>query len=248
MLRLGFIVAITGSKFFGGPPFSGALLLPPGLLKRIDTLTLPEGLADYSSRLDWPGELQAKAGLRWANEANLGLGLRWVAALSEMDRYFAAPGDLRLAVLRYFEQAAREKARGAALLQEVPGQADIAAREPNGILSFFMKHADGAPFSLAETAAIHARLRQPWASGSSDGAALAQIFHLGQPVAIGRRAALRICASAPLISEIAERVEAGESLEAAFAPWGRRLDALFEKWAALIALLSAQRAGHAGEP
>ncbi len=249
MLRLGFMVVITGSKFFGGPPFSGALLVPPGLLRKIEQLAPPAGLADYSSRLDWPRDLRDKVRMRWANEANLGLGLRWVAALSEMERYFAAPAHLRGEVWSHFEQAVRRRARSVAHLHEAPGDADSATGRSKGILSFVMSHRDGGPFSLAETASVHARLRAPCARGSSDDAALEQIFHLGQPVPIGRSAALRICASAPLISDIAERVQRGESLDAAFEPWGRRLGALFVKWAALIGeTIDRRGAIRSGEP
>ena len=243
MLRLGFIVVITGSKFFGGPPFSGALLVPPALIERIGRWTPPAGLADYTSRQDWPADLRAGVRLPWANEANLGLGLRWVAALAEMEPYFAAPADLRRAVLTLFERVVREKARTASRLHEASDDPHAAERTPKGILPFMMTHPDGEPFSLAETAAVHARLRQPFAPGGAADAAFPRIFHLGQPVAIGRKTALRVCASAPLVNEIIERVRAGEPLEAAFVPCARRLDALFAKWTALIGEAIDQRRG-----
>ena len=54
-LDCGFMVLITGSKFAGGPPLSGALLLSEGIATRLCSAPLPpEGLADYSARLDWP--------------------------------------------------------------------------------------------------------------------------------------------------------------------------------------------------
>jgi hypothetical protein len=240
-LEQGFMVAITGSKFFGGPPFSGALLLPPQILARIGALTLPVGLADYSSRLDWPDALQAKAPLRWANEANLGLGLRWVAALAEMERFFALPGNLRSGIAAYFASAVRTRAQDIDNLREMSGGPDSPAEASESILPFIMTHSDGAPFSMAETAAIHARLREPCASLRPSDPALEQIFHLGQPVAVGPHTALRVCVSAPVISEIAERVKAGERLEAAFAPWNCRLDALFEKWRRLMDETSVRR-------
>jgi hypothetical protein len=240
-LESGFIVAITGSKFFGGPAFSGALLLPPQILARIEQLALPAGLADYSSRLDWPDALQAKVRLRWTNEANLGLGLRWVAALDEMERFFALPDDLRSSVLVGFTREVRKRAESLDNLHEISGDPHSPRQELDSILPFVMTHPGGAPFSFAETASIHARLRAPCASLSAGDPALRQIFHLGQPVAVGPTTALRVCASAPIISEIAERVEEGESFAAAFAPWGRNLDALFEKWRRLIGEASAPR-------
>jgi hypothetical protein len=248
-LERGFLVAITGSKFFGGPAFSGALLLPPQIVERITHLTLPAGLADYGSRLDWPDGLRAKVQLRWANEANLGLGLRWVAALEEMERFFALPADIRSAALAAFESAVRKRAQSFQSLCEISGGSNSLREGPDSILPFAMTHRDGAPFSFAETAAIHARLRLPCARLSAGDSVLPQIFHLGQPVAVGPKTALRICASAPMISEIAERVLEGESLTAAFAPWGRNLDALFEKWRRLMDEISAQRhASIPGEP
>lgn len=240
-LERGFLVAITGSKFFGGPAFSGALLLPPRIVARIRQSTLPPGLADYSSRLDWPSGLRAKLQLRWANEANLGLGLRWIAGLEEMERFFALPEDIRSAALAAFESEVRKRAASARTLCEISGDSNSLREGPDSILPFAMAHRDGAPYSFAETAAIHARLRLPCRRLSADDPVLPQIFHLGQPVAVGSKTALRICASAPMISEIAERVRKGESLMAAFAPWARNLDALFEKWRRLMDEISAQR-------
>jgi hypothetical protein len=241
LLRLGFMVAITGSKFFAGPPFSGALLLPPRILARIGQLALPAGLADYSSRLDWPGDLQAKIRLPWANDANLGLGLRWVAALSEMERFFAAPSDLRFRILTYFERAVRRRAERLESLREIADDLDPLREEPSGILPFIMVHPDGEPFSAGETGAIHARLRSSRTHLSGDDLCFREIFHLGQPVAVGAETALRVCASAPMISEIAARVAEGESLDVAFAQWGCNLDALFEKWQWLMSEIFAER-------
>jgi hypothetical protein len=48
--------------------------------------------------------------------------------------------------------------------------------------------------------------------------------HLGQPVMVGERAALRVCASMPMVTWAAEQGFAG--VEAG-------LDELFEAWAAL---------------
>ena len=233
-LERGLMVAITGSKFFGGPPFSGALLLPRQILWRIERLALPDGLADYSSRLDWPRDLRARTELAWRNEANLGLGLRWVAALEEMDRFYALPGDLSRKVLAYFADEVRKRSQSADHIREIGRRSSQRAGAPDTILSFAMTHPDGAPFSPAETAAVHARLKQRWPR-SPGGRGGAQIFHLGQPVVIGPRAALRVCASAPLISDIAERVIAGETIENAFAGWSRNIDQLFAKWTQLMA-------------
>jgi hypothetical protein len=229
-LERGFMVAITGSKFFGGPPFSGALLVPPQIMRGIVELALPAGLADYSSRLDWPRELRAKSSLRWNNDANLGLGLRWVAALEEMDRYYRLPQQLRCRTLAYFERQVRMQSQDIDGLHEIRHPATIPSSDPNGILSFVMTDADGAAWSAAETAAIHRLLREPLAPRSALEGPAERMFHLGQPVVIGPRTALRVCASAPLISDVTERVQSGDAIERAFAAWRQDIDALFAKW------------------
>lgn len=87
---------------------------------------------------------------------------------------------------------------------------------------------------------VHARLKLPSASQAGLLSA-ARVFNLGQPVAIGRKHALRVCVSAPMISDIADCVQAGESLEGAFAQWRIDIEALFEKWRWLMKMASARR-------
>ncbi len=59
----GFLVQITGSKFFGGPPFSGALLVPPAVAARAAKgLWLPPGLTAYCARAEWPQAFAATTG------------------------------------------------------------------------------------------------------------------------------------------------------------------------------------------
>lgn len=49
---LGFLTLITGSKFYCGPPFSGAVLFPPAALRELQTgfEELPSGFDDYFTR------------------------------------------------------------------------------------------------------------------------------------------------------------------------------------------------------
>lgn len=49
---LGFVTLITGSKFYCGPPFSGAVLFPPAALRELETgfKDLPSGFDDYFTR------------------------------------------------------------------------------------------------------------------------------------------------------------------------------------------------------
>jgi hypothetical protein len=53
-LENSFWVALTGSKFVGGPAFSGVLLLPSTASGRLCTHILSPALNAYSARADWP--------------------------------------------------------------------------------------------------------------------------------------------------------------------------------------------------
>jgi hypothetical protein len=61
------IVLISGSKFFRGPPSSGAVILPPSLMQRLlaasHTTPLPKGLNSFIGKSEIPREL-----VRWREE------------------------------------------------------------------------------------------------------------------------------------------------------------------------------------
>jgi hypothetical protein len=230
LLSRGFLVAITGSKFAGGPAFCGALLVPPTLLARIERKELPQGLAAFGAQLDWPAALRARLPLGFLGAANLGLALRWEAALAEIERFFAWPADLRTKIMfRFYENVARRAATASDLALLAPSAA-------NGdcfghtILGVTMRHADCRCFDMTEAAAIQRHLREGRGENGQSGR-----VHLGQPVEIGKAGVLRVCASAPLVNDIAERIETGFSFKQAFAPVEDGIADLFHAWAALVA-------------
>ena len=91
-LARGWMVMITGSKFFTGPPFCGALLLPARLAARLrGSGLLPAGLADYGGQPDWPSRASAGATRVLGDQANPGMLLRWQAALAEMQAFALVP-------------------------------------------------------------------------------------------------------------------------------------------------------------
>tara|TARA_R110002033_G_scaffold42958_6_gene84361 strand:+ start:519 stop:2591 length:2073 start_codon:yes stop_codon:yes gene_type:complete len=90
-LHKGYIVSITGSKYFTGPPYSGALILPDSVSKSIQGIksTLPEGLTKYYNHSDWPTSWHCSKDL--CEGFNYGSYMRWNAAIVEMERYFMTP-------------------------------------------------------------------------------------------------------------------------------------------------------------
>ncbi|MGZ5837329.1 MAG: hypothetical protein ACXWJ5_14150 [Xanthobacteraceae bacterium] len=213
-LDRGYMVIVTGSKFFTGPAFSGALLIPAGLSHALGAVTaVAPGLRDYSSRSDWPlgwTTLRSQFQVR----ANLGQWLRWEAALEEIRAYYSVPDQFRLLALTTFgEGVARIIASSPSLrllaLQQKPGNSDVEDEElaQPTIFPFVIRHGDGV-LSLDDCRKIYRALAENTcaANGNEHPEIATSVCLVGQPVALGGfaphpTAALRICASARLAIE-----------------------------------------------
>jgi hypothetical protein len=233
-LECGCMVLITGSKFAGGPPFCGALLLPEAIAHRLRRApSPPEGLADYSARLDWPHALQDTFA-REFTFANLGAGLRWAAALAELKRLQGVPQELQATILSHFQAAVLARARSSPFATTLYDVTDGDRGTPS-IVPILARHGIGAAFTAAETAVLHSSLRKPLpaSAGGRHQDGLDRVIHVGQPLAVGSRSAIRICASARHVADVAMGIAQGAPLVDAFAPIASNLDLLFAKWAAI---------------
>jgi len=100
LIKLGFIVMATGSKFYGGPPFSGAVIFPSKYSEELkDHLSksvacrsciinslLPGYICATTVSKNWP-ELRVLL----PESPNFGLALRWSLALRNITRYHQIP-------------------------------------------------------------------------------------------------------------------------------------------------------------
>lgn len=223
-LDAGFMVMVTGSKFAGGPPFAGAVLLPPSMVARMRLTALPAGLFVYSAAADWPARL--RDGIDgFAMAANIGLGLRWEAALAELEALAALDRALVDRVVASFAAVVRQHVSSCASF-ELLDQAETAA-EP-GRRTIFPIITRAASGTAASAEFLHRALRTPLPSEQTDSGG--RIYHVGQPVTVGHRSALRVCLSAPHIIAVGERVREGHAFHDAFAPLAADLNALFLKW------------------
>jgi hypothetical protein len=212
-LALDAAVLITGSKFFTGPPFAGAAILPPALTARLQTGMLPEGLDAYFGRDEFDAACPAAAHL--PATGNYGLALRWHAALAEMRAFFAVPPARRHAILAAFNAtAARKIAENPALvLLPRPILRRTDEDEPwerlRTILTFTLRcPLDPTRYlTPAEARAVYVWLNadlRGFLPGTPDVAA--RICHIGQPVNLpqtaceGVQGVLRVSAGARLIS------------------------------------------------
>lgn len=206
-----FMVAITGSKFVGGPAFCGALLLPAGVAQRGRTVPL-NALVDYSARSDWPADWQSARVLQ--ESANLGQLLRWEAALVELHRFKAIPEQDTHDFLYAWQHAVSTRLAQDDTFEALPVMAlsrGTTSGQPGWdgvqtILGFrvFKRIAGGGRqvLSLEETTQLYQQLRGGLGVVGSTGAR----FQVGQPVLCGQQddrpvGALRLCSGARLVTE-----------------------------------------------
>jgi hypothetical protein len=208
-LGLGFLVAVTGSKFLTGPTFSGALFIPGAAAERLRARLPRPGLLPYSARAEWPAGWVAGAALTEA--ANYGLLLRWEAALSDLRDFRALPDAAVETAVRGLTDAVQARLEADPWFEPLETRPlDRSALGVNRgwdsvptVFPFLLRHAgdrhDGF-LSLAAGQDVYREL-------------MSRRVRLGQPVRCGERegrpiSALRLCNSARLITE---SVAAGDS-------------------------------------
>jgi hypothetical protein len=223
-IERGWIVQITGSKFFTGPPFSGALLAPAAVAGRLADRPLPAGLGLYSGRAEWPSDQPGLESL--LPDGNHGLVMRWQAALAEMKAFAEVPALRRRSVLHRFVCHVDQCIAG------TPGLLAVSPRPTEGQLLDWDATETIRCFAIRQTAAAaedpaQGELREAfldiagarkvyvWLNADlypalhgvvadQDHAVLRRRCHIGQPVAVavhGRpAAALRVSAGARLVS------------------------------------------------
>ncbi len=217
-LERGFMVAVTGSKFVTGPAFSGALLVPRPVVRKLRGRTLPLSLRAYGARAEFPPGWAAVRALDAV--ANYGLLLRWEAALAELREFQAVPEPDTRGFLQEFAISVRKRLAEDPLFEPLPAPAldrnpVVAAAswdQVPTIFPFLLRRPGGGFLGRSETQNVYRAVSRDAshllgaAADPSLRAAASLRSQLGQPVACGTRggtpvSALRLCASARLAVE-----------------------------------------------
>jgi hypothetical protein len=157
-LARGAIVFVTGSKFMGGPPFSGFALVPRALAE--GAAPLPEGFATLFRRAEWPAHWPGAQDL--PDSVNIGLLLRLEASTVELERFQRLDEAAVARVIRAFHAAVRaeiiEKTGARRVAPYPPGEIAEADTHPIEMrtLSTLDLSAQGAGFEDAQ--AWHKRM------------------------------------------------------------------------------------------
>ncbi|MCO4747939.1 MAG: hypothetical protein KC912_24315 [Proteobacteria bacterium] len=207
-LTCGFVVMFTGSKFYSGPPFSGALFLPGEWAG--DPGPIPAALHSWFDAASLPTAWHlARASLSHAS--NPGLMLRWRAAMAEIIAYHAIVPRRRAAVYATFAGAVHE-------ILGPDGPIDLEFPRPpthglvTGLGAFptvfgFRVRDEHGWLDTPRMKTLH-RLLDEDESGPFGA------HHLGQPVALGppgedRRVLLRVALGARTVTDLAREPDAG---------------------------------------
>jgi hypothetical protein len=218
-LEHGFMIQATGSKFAGGPPFCGVVLLPALLADEIAArLSLPRGIADYSAALDWPTALRHRFGQMWGSQTNIGLGLRWVAALDGIASMAAIDDNMQTRIADHFAKEVRARAKNLRGIEFDHDEPDFGS---STIVPLAVRDRYGSSSAFSAAQRIQAALRE---QGHGP------VCHVGQPVRLGNQTVLRVAASAYTLAGVAARLSSGGDIDQAFQPVSAHLDSLFEKW------------------
>ncbi len=212
LLDRGYMVLVTGSKFFGGPAFSGALLVPSSLSRALEAgeKTIAPGILDYANRSDWP-VAWAKLRSGFASRPNLGQWLRWEAALEEIEAYYQVPYAFRAKALREYRTGIESLISLSPSLH--PVDAANAATDDEELSEAtifpFTLHRQGGVLSAHDCRVFYHALAEDL-SRAIDGSDAerdlgARRCLVGQPVRIERlkapTAALRFCVGARLVTD-----------------------------------------------
>lgn len=196
-LDIGCIVLMTGSKFAGGPPFSGFALVPVAVQRR--ARPLPTGFRRLAARAEWPTGWPGADCLQ--DLSNPGLLLRLQAALVEIERFGALPADSVTHVIARFNHHATHLVKQLGL-GEVPGAGGASCLASETLRTFDLsKRWPDCDFDTAKR--MHADIAR------HSHARFGREVRLGQPVkshrlADGRSAGtLRLSLSMPMIAELA---------------------------------------------
>lgn len=187
------LVLVTGSKFWGGPPFCGALLVPNSWREAARRAALPAGLRAYFGKALFPPGWAAKLGAR--PEHGEGVLLRWSAGLREFESVAGVEPRVLTHTIESFESLVTQTLQSderVSLLEEPRSvvDSDSALERCRTVFSFaFRTH---ATLSLAS-----ARRAVEQLHGESAG------WHLGQPLALAEnRVLFRIALGVPLLRSL----------------------------------------------
>lgn len=216
LLEKDVIVLITGSKFFRGPPFSGATIVPKSIMAKLLKIQedkkykkpVAAGLNTFMGKAEVPRELHSWRDCLEDNQ-NPGLALRWVAAMAEIEKTLQIDEQTRKEATTYWRQQVIEEFSKYANLDYFS-----AAEDTPSIVSMRIVHPDtGKWMNKAELAKVFKALTLDMSSiFPEDDEIASRICFTGQPVLISKEeAVLRLALGSDSLRQVIENRKAGST-------------------------------------
>lgn len=121
LVRRGWMVQITGSKFLTGPAFSGALIVPAAMRARREAASrLLADAPGVGGDEDWPADWRMADGRATAAPRSYGVLFRWIAALGEATLVSALPRSLCRHAFQRFRSELHERLEASPVLVPMP--------------------------------------------------------------------------------------------------------------------------------
>ncbi|OQR94435.1 pyridoxal-dependent decarboxylase [Achlya hypogyna] len=253
----GYLILVTGSKFFAGVPFCGGVLIPSLYIDELESKpdlgsVFPAGYSDYFSKYEFPPLGMPNTRARFPPRMNVGLLLRWETALLNMELYASIPsamvGQICYEYIARSKQMLRTHAH-IALLED----ADVGAAKPSvagdgtllqpldTIISFHVVDA-GTYLSVERLKLVHMFLSKDISSVITETCPLEVALAskkclVGQPVTLGKlpHGVLRIALGADMVNCIYRGIKTMVELVLEDAIVVRKLQLILSHWEPLCA-------------
>ncbi|MDA8792404.1 hypothetical protein N9N67_04115 [Bacteriovoracaceae bacterium] len=203
---------VTGSKFIGGPPFAGALLICDKDYRSFleSRITPPESFKQFFDNQIYQNLFQEVMPSNWNN---WGLYLRWEAALFEMRRFDQIPNEFQEELIKAWRNQLIQNLKNKGyfkiidLLDQVHLPADESSlSQSNSVITFEVER-EGKNLGKPSLSKIHSLMSQSFKNDNL-------ICEIGQPVqvSIGEnpRFALRIALGAKNVVNAYNRIESAK--------------------------------------
>lgn len=152
LLNLNCFLMVTGSKFFQGPPFSGALLSPSTYTKGLMDKNGSLGFEQIFTMYDFPVQLNLRNS--FPDYQNLGLLLRWEAAILEMENLAPLEEKRINYVVTKWNRVVTERIENSPYLELLQDY----SKTNISIVSFKVKDTDGQYFAPDKLKKLHKSL------------------------------------------------------------------------------------------
>ncbi|RHY10286.1 hypothetical protein DYB25_001088 [Aphanomyces astaci] len=259
-IQRGYIVLVTGSKFYAGVPFCGSVLIPAQSVYELNvadpSVCFPAGYGDYFTKFDFPPFCMQNVRAALPSRMNVGLLLRWETALVNMEVYASIPPAMvaqisheyiertksmlathtHVALLDPFDEAAK------ALKPKPPVSADtgLPIQPLDTIVSFHVVDSSKGFLSVNKLKVVHLLLSKDISvvvAGTNDVALAQKKCLVGQPVSLGKLpyGVIRIALGADMVNRIFQGTQTMSELVLEDAIILRKIELILNHWELLCA-------------